>query len=92
MGGDESSFLLGEMFDISHITKDPKTKHFQKIASATKVGFDRMVFFDNESGNCREISSLGVTVGYAPGGVDRDLWQSVLDEFPAAAGEVVGVR
>ena len=32
-----------------------------------------MLFFDNEYGNCREISSLGVTVAFSPDGVTGDV-------------------
>ena len=84
-------FALGDAFSVVEIAKDSKVAHFQRIAEKTSVGFEDMVFFDNELGNCRQISMLGVTVGYCPEGVDDAIWRAALDAFPAPAGEIVGL-
>ena len=42
-----------------------------------------MLFFDNEYGNCREISSLGVTVAFSPDGVTGDVWAEAVAAFPS---------
>ena len=49
------------------------------------------MFFDNEIGNCQDVSRLGVTVGYCPGGVGSEIWEMCQAEFPSPAGEVVGL-
>ena len=52
-------------------------------------------FFDNEYGNCREISS-GVTVAFSPDGVTGDVWAEAVAAFPSAIvndyWRVVGVH
>jgi hypothetical protein len=40
-----------------------------------------MLFFDNESGNIRSVSELGVKCVYCPDGVTAEAWQQGLDLF-----------
>lgn len=71
------------------IRGDSKVKHFRRIAAATGVSFEDMVFFDNEFGNCESVADLGVTVGYCPGGVSTKIWEQTLQAFPAPRGKIL---
>ena len=71
------------------IRSDSKVKHFRRISAATGIPYEDMMFFDNEFGNCESVAGLGVTVGYCPGGVSTEIWESTLDAFPATRGSVV---
>ena len=72
------------------IAKDSKAKHFRRIRAETGIGYQDMVFFDNEFGNCQEVASLGVSVVYCPDGVTMDLWRECLEtEFPRSDGSVI---
>ena len=51
-----------------------------------------MIFFDNQSDNCRDVSELGVTVAYTPSGVTREAFDKVLEIFPAQKGHIVKAR
>lgn len=91
-GKDEHVFLQ-DVFEGGpvEISKDGKVQHFQRIAASLGVSFGDMLFFDNESGNCREVARLGVTVGYCPDGVTRQIWDVSLEAFPQTGGQVVGI-
>ena len=86
-------FALGDAFDARavQISKDSKVAHFERIAAATSIPFEDMLFFDNELGNLRAVTMLGVTCAYCPEGVDDAIWREALAAFPAPAGDVVGV-
>ena len=73
------------------ISFDSKTSHFQRLSKKTGVALQNMVFFDNESGNCRSIAKLGVTVGYCPNGVKRGVWANAMAAFPNTDGSVIGM-
>ena len=89
---DDKMSSLGSIFDDSpaiEISYDSKVKHFQRISANTGIALEDMIFFDNERGNCVEVSKLGVTVVYVPNGVTSKLFQAGLDNFPAPVGQVV---
>ena len=72
------------------IAYDSKVDHFARIADKCNIGFDEMLFFDNEYGNCRSVAKLGVSVVYCPDGVTRDLWKMGFhEEFPRSDGTVI---
>jgi magnesium-dependent phosphatase 1 len=73
------------------ISGDSKTNHFQRLAKRTGIALQDMVFFDNESENCRSIARLGVTVGYCPNGVKRGIWANTMAAFPNTDGRVIGM-
>jgi magnesium-dependent phosphatase 1 len=83
-GGD---FVLSDVFQGGpiEISYESKVKHFQRISRHTNIGFQDMVFFDNEFGNCQSIASLGVTVGYCPGGVCRGIWEKTLEAYSSSS-------
>jgi magnesium-dependent phosphatase 1 len=75
-------------WEIAH---DQKTRHFERISQATGVALENMLFFDNEAGNCRTVSKLGVSVCYCPNGVTRDAFNRALECFPCSLGQIVGI-
>ena len=85
--------VLQDVFEQGpiEIAKDGKIKHFQRIANKLGISFGDMLFFDNESGNCKEVARLGVTVAYCPDGVTNQIWEVALEAFPQTGGEVVGI-
>jgi magnesium-dependent phosphatase 1 len=85
------SFVLDDVFQNGPIEMkgDSKIQHFRRIAQATNISLEEMVFFDNEYGNCESVAGLGVTVGYCPGGVCKLIWKATMEAFPAKRGKVV---
>jgi magnesium-dependent phosphatase 1 len=75
--------VLGDCFDAREITKESKSSHFRRLKERYACDYEDILFFDNEYGNCREISSLGVTVAFSPEGVTGDVWAEALAAFPA---------
>ncbi|KAL3914696.1 MAG: hypothetical protein SGILL_005997, partial [Bacillariaceae sp.] len=89
-GGDDNKasqstrFTLSDVFDGPiQMASDSKIDHFYRIQRETKIAMEDMIFIDNERGNCDMVASLGVTVGYCPGGVTKDLWDATLEAFPS---------
>ena len=54
-------FGWSDYFKYKEIYPGSKTTHFKKLAAASGVPFEDMVFFDNESRNITDVSKLGVT-------------------------------
>ena len=75
--------VLGDCFDAREITKESKSSHFLRLKEKYSCDYEDMLFFDNEYGNCREISSLGVTVAFSPDGVTGDVWAEAVAAFPS---------
>ena len=74
--------VLGSCFDAREITKESKSSHFRRLKERWSCDYEDMLFFDNEYGNCREISQLGVTVAFSPDGVTGDVWAEAVAAFP----------
>ena len=75
--------VLGDCFDAREITKESKSSHFRRLKEKYSCAYEEMLFFDNEYGNCREISQLGVTVAFSPDGVTGDVWAEAVAAFPS---------
>ena len=54
--------LLGwaDYLKLQEIYPEPKTTHLENLAKKTLLAFEQMLFFDNEEGNIRDVSKLGV--------------------------------
>ena len=70
------------------IRKANKRTHFKNIAEQTGIALEDMLFFDNEYGNCQDVSSVGVSVCYCPDGVTRGAWDLALESYPSP-GEII---
>lgn len=64
------------------IFKANKQEHFKRLQRAfPDIPYEDMIFFDNEHGNIRSVSSLGVVSIYCPDGMLREVWNEGLDTF-----------
>jgi magnesium-dependent phosphatase 1 len=52
-----------------------KTEQFHRLKAKSGVPFERMLFFDNEARNVREVATLGVCCVYTPDGMTVDNWR-----------------
>lgn len=65
----------------SHIYKGSKADHFRNLHKESGIHYRDMLFFDNESGNIRTVSSLGVCSIYCPDGMTEAIWKEGLAKF-----------
>ncbi|KAK9898323.1 magnesium-dependent phosphatase-1 [Cystobasidium minutum MCA 4210] len=72
-----------ECFNTKEIYPGSKLRHFKEIQRKTKIAYEEMVFFDDESRN-REVSSLGVTFVLVPQGVDRRIFDKGISDWRVA--------
>lgn len=68
-------------FAFSEIYPSSKLKHFASLSRLTGVAYDRMLFFDDEMRNIREVSALGVTSVFVEDGLSREVFDSGLEQF-----------
>ena len=73
-----SCFENGRMVEISY---GNKKDHFQRLHKKTGIPFDCMAFFDNEYGNIRSVSNLGVKCFYTPDGMMKEHWEKAKADF-----------
>ena len=69
-----------------------KQNHLKAIARKSGFQLKEMIFFDNQSDNCRDVSELGVTVAYTPSGVTREALDKAMEIFPAQKGQIVQAK
>jgi magnesium-dependent phosphatase 1 len=73
---------IGSYIDSSQIYKANKQEHFQKLKREYKsIEYSEMLFFDNEMGNIRSVSKLGVKCIYCPDGMTQAIWDEGLKKF-----------
>ena len=58
-----------------------KIKHMNEIAASLGLPFEKMVFFDNEMRNIRDVEPLGTVCGYCPDGLNQDILLETLDKY-----------
>ncbi|KAF0717282.1 Aste57867_2390 [Aphanomyces stellatus] len=78
---DASAESLANLVHLQAIYPTNKRVHFKQLRDESGVDFDEMLFFDNEYGNIRDISSIGVTSVYCPNGMTLDVWRQGMVEF-----------
>lgn len=59
-------FGIMQYFQYKEIYPSVKTVHFYQLRRKTGIEFDRMIFFDDDRRNVRDVSRLGVTVFQVP--------------------------
>ncbi|MGF1637198.1 MAG: magnesium-dependent phosphatase-1 [Cyclobacteriaceae bacterium] len=75
----EWAIELIKLLDISHYFKfkeifpDRKTIHFEKLKFQSAVPYQKMVFFDDEFRNIKDVSALGVHCILVPNGLNTKL-------------------
>jgi magnesium-dependent phosphatase 1 len=73
-----SCFENGKLVEIAY---GSKTGHLKNLQRKTGIPFNEMAFFDNEYGNIRSVSSLGVKCYYTPRGMTHEAWEKAKEEF-----------
>lgn len=78
----KSGARIGTVVTSSQIFKDDKRQHFRNLKSEYPLTeYHEMLFFDNEIGNIRTVSKLGVKCVHCPKGVTQDAWEQGLQLF-----------
>ncbi|MBN2344374.1 MAG: magnesium-dependent phosphatase-1 [Deltaproteobacteria bacterium] len=78
---------LLELFQIRHyfryeeIYPANKVRHFRRLAAASGVEFEHMLFFDDEYPNIRDVGALGVHAVHIRNGITRHIVMTALDNF-----------
>ncbi len=73
---------LCQIVDSSQIYKANKQRHFQNLhRQYPDIQFEDMLFFDNEFGNIRNVSQLGVKSCYCEDGMVLAAWEEGLKLF-----------
>jgi magnesium-dependent phosphatase 1 len=66
------------------IFKSNKQTHFKRLRAAyPHIAYEEMVFFDNDMGNIRDVSPLGVKCVYTPHGMTHSVWEDGMRLFNA---------
>jgi len=79
-----------ECFDggrLVEIAYGSKKDHLLRLHKATGVPFEQMAFFDNEYGNIRSVSGLGVKCYYTPDGMTKEAWEKAKTDFGMDFGD-----
>lgn len=71
-------FGIAGHFSHQQIYPGDKTAHFRALREESGIGFDDMVFFDDEPRNIDSVSKLGVASHLVTRGVTRGLLESAL--------------
>lgn len=76
---------MADVGAVAEIYPGGKRTHLARIAAATGVPYEEMIFFDNVHRNCSDVASLGVLSLWAPEGLTQDAWEQGLAAY--ARGE-----
>lgn len=78
-----------EMFDHLEIFPGNKQTHFAKLEKTSRVGYEQMLFFDDESRN-RNVEELGVTMYLVRDGVTKNEFDVGVREWRKRRGHEGG--
>ena len=62
-----------------------KVEQFERLRDKTGVPYHRMLFFDNEERNVRDVRALGVRCAHCPGGMTERHWRDAIADFAKSA-------
>ncbi|KAG9413638.1 Magnesium-dependent phosphatase 1 [Aphanomyces cochlioides] len=77
----ETNETLNNLIQFEAIYPTNKRVHFKQLKDESGVDYEDMLFFDNERGNIRDISALGVTCAYCPNGLSTEVWERGMTAF-----------
>lgn len=72
---------LADVLPLREIYPGNKKKHFQRLRERSGVAFSDMIFFDDYTENCGEVTQLGVLCVHTPRGLTREHWAGGLRAF-----------
>lgn len=72
-------------------SEERKVVHFEKLSKKTGIPLDQMMFFDDVTGNAKAVSRMGVTTGFTPKGLTREIFDKTVSKYPVKWG-VVGLE
>lgn len=72
---------IGTVVHSEQIFKSNKKTHFARLKKEFDIEYTDMLFFDNESGNIRDVAALGVKSVYCPEGMTTEVWEKGLSLF-----------
>lgn len=72
---------IDHLFDYKQIYPGSKRKHFAAISSESGIGYNQMVFYDDEPRNISEINKLGVTCHLVEDGLNMSDLVTSLTNF-----------
>jgi magnesium-dependent phosphatase 1 len=72
------------------VSTERKVLHFERISEQTNIPLEQIMFFDNDIGNCKSVSRMGVTVGLAAP-LTRTIFDRTVAKYPVKWG-VVGLE
>ena len=77
--------LLGiaDRFAFSEIYPSSKLKHFAALRDDSRIDYDEMLFFDDETRNIRDLGSFGVTCVHVGQGMAWELFREGHEQFAA---------
>lgn len=82
--GSSRKASLQSVVDYEAIYPRNKRVHFAQLKEQSGVEYADMLFFDNEYGNIRDISALGVVCAYCPHGLSDGAWLQGMEAFQQA--------
>ena len=79
--------LIGiyHFFDHLEIYPGCKLAHFEKLRSSSEIEYGKMIFFDDEKRNIKDIRQLGVTCIHVCNGLDINCLEEGLRAFRAGS-------
>ncbi len=72
---------LTHRFAYAEIYPSSKVRHFAALHQTSGIAYERMLFFDDEMRNIREVGELGVTSVHVANGMTTELFRTSLDRF-----------
>jgi len=75
------SQMIQDVIDFKQIYPGSKLKHFKHLHEDSKIDYSKMIFFDDDTWNTREVSKLGVLCVYCPYGMSEEIWKLGISEY-----------
>ena len=87
---DDQGRCLADYAHACEIYPTSKDKHFKALAKKLDVGFEEMLFFDDERRNIHDVSRLGVVSIHCEDGISLAVLEQGLRRFRERAAKTAG--